>query len=221
MVYLNNISLVLPKKWEGKESACAGNWVSVIKCCMSLKYNVGGPLKHILCMENTDVTSPSSLKLVTAPFFNITFFYFLVCRFFRHPASRWLRYTGCLLSFRLKESLSPPDLVSLRSVVQGWKNVELTSGGGGKTDPQCMRSRGRIRSKWVENSSRQRQMEEIYCLSSEHIKSTWCQPFCMCWSSPRHSWNKNMIYECIHNIHIHMNITGSFSRSAALCTYLF
>lgn len=122
MVYLNNISLVLPKKWEGKESACAGNWVSVIKCCMSLKYNVGGPLKHIVCMENTDVTSPSSLKLVTAPFFNITFFYFLVCRFFRHPASRWLRYTGCLLSFRLKESLSPPDLVSLRSVVQGWKN---------------------------------------------------------------------------------------------------
>lgn len=70
----------------------------------------------------------------------------------RHPASRWLRYTGCLLSFRLKESLSPLDLVSLRSAVQGWKNEcrTHTSGGGGKTDLQCMRFGGRIGAKWNE-----------------------------------------------------------------------
>lgn len=83
---------------------------------------LGVPPKQIPCMENTDVASPSSRKLATTPLFNITFLYFLMCLFFRHPASHWLRYTGCLLSFCLKESLSPPDLVSLWSVEQRGKN---------------------------------------------------------------------------------------------------
>lgn len=39
------------------------------------------------------------------------------------------------------ESLSTPDLVSVQSVEQQGI-VELTSGGGGKADPQCVRSRG-------------------------------------------------------------------------------
>lgn len=31
-------------------------------------------------------------------------------------------------------------------------SIELTSGGGGKTDPQCVKSREGIRSEWMENS---------------------------------------------------------------------
>lgn len=112
---------------------------------------LGGPPKQILCMGNTVVASPSSLKLVTAPLFNITFFYFLMCPFFRHPASRWLRYTGCLLSFRLKESLSPPDLVSLWRVEQRGKNECRTNKWRWrKNRPPVYEIQGRIRSEWIE-----------------------------------------------------------------------
>lgn len=96
------------------------------------------------CAEKkmTDLAPPLSLKV--APLFSTTFLFFLTCC---HPASRWLRYTGCLLSFCLKESLSPADLVSLRSVEQSGKNecrtnkwrwrenrppvYEIQAGGGG------------------------------------------------------------------------------------------
>lgn len=69
-------------------------------------------------------------------------------------------------------------------------NVELTSGGGGKTDPQCMRSRGgscRNESKscfWLKVHAKN---GGNFSLSSENIDSTLCQPFLHLLLFPKYS----------------------------------
>jgi len=90
---------------------------------------------HRRCRFPCEMHIPHPVWSVAALFVNETFFFFLMCLFFRHPASCWLwRYTGCLLSFPLKESLSPADLVSL------WNPGEL-----GKNDCSTNKSRRKNR----------------------------------------------------------------------------
>lgn len=120
-------------------------------------------------------TSTSSLKLVTASLFNITFFYFLLCLFFRHPASRWLRYTGCLLSSCLKESLSPPDLVSLWSVEQRGKKIECRTNKWRKNRPPVYEIQGKdqVKMNWKALSGKK------FMLKTERIQSqSQKQPSC-------------------------------------------
>lgn len=117
---------------------------------------------------------PSDQRLSQRFFF---FFFFLlpprlsVCLLSRRPASRGPRYTGCLLSLRLKESLSPADLVSLRGVEQPRKNECRTNKWRWrKNRPPVYEFQGKDQVKMSPKA--------VFGLrTSRHIKPMYCRPF--------------------------------------------
>lgn len=161
--------------WGGIKCGRAGSRECVIKCSVSLKYNkslpgwparVNSPHENWCYYPRQTRSSPS-----------VFFFSFLlpprpsVCLLSRHPASRGPRYTGCLLSLRLKESLSPADLVSLRGVEQRRKNECRTNKWRWrKNRPPVYEFQGK-------DQVRMSPKAVFGLRTSRHIKSMYCRPF--------------------------------------------